>query len=93
MADREEEFKGYQNTRLERHKHIGVPNLALEMAERLVQAIQDPEWVPSMSQYLDVVEALGAAKFSAAHEDRRDLFECAEDHLVQIRALIVELDR
>lgn len=93
MSDREEEFAGYQRTRLERFKNIGVPNLALEMAERKVQRTMDPERPATMMELLEAVEALGAAKFSTAHHDRRDLFENAEDELRRLRVLIIELER
>jgi hypothetical protein len=93
MTDRQEEFEGYRLTRLEEFKHIGVPNLALEMAERMVQRTMDPERPATMMELLKAVEALGAAKFSTAHHNRSDLFENAEDELRRLRVLIIELER
>ena len=90
----QEEFKGYQNTMLEEHKRIGVPNLALEMAERKLQAIHglslDDPMDSAIEEFLDVIEALAAAKFSCAQMDRQDLFECADRQLQELRTLIRE---
>lgn len=92
----EEEFEGYQSTRLERSKRIGVPNLALEMAERKVQQSfykeREPEMltVNDLADLLDTIVALGEARFSTANENRRDLFETAEEWTERVRKYILD---
>ncbi len=81
----------YENMPLEDAKRIGVPNLALELAERKVQETMWPDRQVTMLQIVDAVEALGAAKFSTAHWDRRDLFENAEQPLERLRHLAEEM--
>ena len=70
-------FNDFQAVMLERNKRIGVPNLALEQAERAYQRFMMIHG-PTMHDVMDLMEYMGAAKFSTAHEDRRDLFESIE---------------
>ena len=92
----EGDLEAYQQARLERCKRIGVPNLALEMAERHVQLHFYKERIPEtltvndLADLLDTIAALGEAKFSTAHEDRRDLFENADEWLERVRKHILD---
>ena len=93
----EEGFKAFQQSKLERHKRISVPNLALEMAERKIQQAMFNErdgsgatpWSADLPGLLDALVALGEARFSTAHDNRRDLFESAEQDLERIRGYIL----
>ena len=92
----EEDFEAYQGARLERCKRIGVPNLALEMAERNVQVHfykeREPETltVNDLADLLDTIAALGEARFSTAHENQRGLFETADEWLERVRKYILD---
>ncbi len=91
----ENDFESYQSARLERCKRIGVPNLALEMAERKIQQNAPfisggPVWDVDLPGLLDTLIALGEARFSTAHESRRDLFETTEEWIEQVRSYILD---
>jgi len=92
------DFESYQSARLERCKRIGVPNLALEMAERQLQQIMFMErdeagtrpWDADLAGLLDALVALGESRFSTAHENRRDLFETSEEWIGRLRSYILD---
>lgn len=88
----ESDFEAYQSARLERCKRIGVPNLALEMAERKVQLhfYAEEGEVPSLRRLLETLVELGEARFSTANENRRDLFETTEEWIERVSRFILE---
>lgn len=98
MSKPNDEFEGYQRTRLERHKHIGAPNLALEMAERSIQQIMfmEREWADTYARNADLpgllktLVALGEAKFSTANEGQRALFETTEEWISRVTEFILK---
>ena len=70
-------YENFRQVMLEENKRIGVPNLALEQAERAYQRFMMISG-PTMYDVMELMEYMGAAKFSTAHHDRRDLFECID---------------